>query len=363
MLINCEKSKCVHFRRNRTNRTNFTFKIGDNILEIKDHYKYLGVTFQEYNNFYTNCEALSKGAGRALGAIINKIHSLKDFGFRAYEKLFQSCVIPIMDYGSSTWGNKPFQSIDNVQNRALRYFLGVHRFAPTLALHGDTGWIPSLYRHWINILRYWNRLLVMDENRLTRKVFDFDYAQRNNNWSCQVKQIMDKVGLTQNYLEKSCVNLQIAKEKISDYYSRKWSEEINNTPKLRTYRLFKTEFKCENYVLMDIKKNERSLLCQLCCGILPLRIETGRYSGETPEQRLCVFCPSGKTETELHFIFDCAQYSDIRISTLGDKLNTDTFRNLSEQQQLANLLTLHPRQTAKYIVKSYLRRRKTLYSR
>ncbi|XP_053387326.1 uncharacterized protein LOC123542028 [Mercenaria mercenaria] len=35
-------------------------------------------------------------------------------------------------------------------------------------------------------------------------------------------------------------------------------------------------FETENYVKLNLKRNERSLLAQLRCGILPLRIETGR---------------------------------------------------------------------------------------
>ena len=33
-----------------------------------------------------------------------------------------------------------------MQKRAIRYFLGVHRFAPVLAIAGDMGWEPSEVR-------------------------------------------------------------------------------------------------------------------------------------------------------------------------------------------------------------------------
>ena len=36
VLINSNKSKCMHFRQGRTQRTMFTFKIGDTILETVD---------------------------------------------------------------------------------------------------------------------------------------------------------------------------------------------------------------------------------------------------------------------------------------------------------------------------------------
>lgn len=78
------------------------------------------------NDFRINCEALSKAAGRASGTIINKSHHLKDCRVRSYEKLYNSCVGPILDYCSSVWGLKQFQTLDNIQHRALSYFLGVH---------------------------------------------------------------------------------------------------------------------------------------------------------------------------------------------------------------------------------------------
>jgi hypothetical protein len=218
ILINSDKSKCIHFRRGNARRSDFVFKIGNNLLETVDHYKYLGVIFQEKCDFTLNCESLSKAAGRALGSVVNKIHQLKDFGFRAFEKLFNSCVVPILDYGSSTWGYKRYQTVENVQNRAMRYFLGVHRFAPLLALYGDTGWIPCTYRRWSNILHFWNRMIAMDDNRLTKKVFLNDNTLCSNNWSSDVKTIMDYLGLSHHFTTKTQVNLTSAKDLIRDFY-------------------------------------------------------------------------------------------------------------------------------------------------
>lgn len=72
-----------------------------------DKYKYLGVIFHEKLDFSFTADALAKGAGRALGGIISKIHSLKEFGFKTFEKVYYACVVPILDYGSSVWEYKP----------------------------------------------------------------------------------------------------------------------------------------------------------------------------------------------------------------------------------------------------------------
>ena len=41
--------------------------------------------------------------------------------------------------------------------------------------HGCSSfWIPSQYRRWINIIRYWNRVLSFECERITRNVFEVD---------------------------------------------------------------------------------------------------------------------------------------------------------------------------------------------
>jgi hypothetical protein len=91
------------------------------VLENVQNYKYLGVVFSSNGNFSCNAETLGKAAGRALGKIISKIHPLKSIGIKTFEKLYNSWVVPILDYCSGVWGYRNFQSLENVQHRAIRY--------------------------------------------------------------------------------------------------------------------------------------------------------------------------------------------------------------------------------------------------
>ena len=69
-------------------------------------------------------------------------------------------------------------------------------------------------------------------------------------------------------------------------------------------------------------------MCQFRSGVLPLRIETGRFIGEALNRRLCRFCNTGAVEDEKHFFFECALYNNLRTTifnhdnsgTLDDKL-------------------------------------------
>lgn len=92
----------------------------------------------------------------------------------------------------------------------------------------------------------------------------------------------------------------------------KWSVEIWNKPKLKTYCLINNTYDVENYVEQNITKTQRSLCAQLHFGTLPLPIETGRFRGEPEEQRLSLLCDLGQIEDEIHFKFHCPLYDEFR---------------------------------------------------
>ena len=47
-------------------------------------------------------------------------------------------------------------------------------------------------------------------------------------------------------------------------------------------------------------------------GVAPLRIETGRYESLPEAERTCTFCKDS-VEDELHVLFDCPLYNEIRL--------------------------------------------------
>ncbi len=123
-----------------------------------DRYRYLGIVFKEYLDFNVCIDVLSDAAGRALGSVIGKTKHLKDIGFK-------SCILPVLEYGSEVWGYKFFKCADNIQERAIRYFLGVHRFTPLSVLRGEVGWHKTQCNRWVNMCRFWNRHIKISDSR------------------------------------------------------------------------------------------------------------------------------------------------------------------------------------------------------
>ena len=173
---------------------------------------------------------------------------------------------------------------------------------------------------------------------------------------------MSNLNLINHFDNKYIIHIDNVKDKINEYYYNIWKADVTKVSKLRTYTTFKDNFETEQYVLLNLNKRERSLLAQFRCGILPLRVETGRYVGEPPEQRLCSFCNQIQIEDERHFLIQCTFYNDIRTDVFNDQFSNIQFNILNDVEKLRYLVKNVPRKVAKYIVKSYMRRRNALYN-
>ena len=169
----------------------------------------------------------------------------------------------MLDYCSGVWGYNKLEKLDTVQNRAIRLFLGVHRFTPNKAIKGDMGWIPSRIRRHVNILRLWNRLIGLSSDRLTRKIFDYDKSC--GQWCKSVRKILLSIDCNDYYDNHVTVDLYNAKGLLFEVQCDEWKIDVHKFPKLRTYLLFKQVFYTEPYVTNIYNRDHRSALAQLRC--------------------------------------------------------------------------------------------------
>ena len=156
-------------------------------------YKYLGIILDDNLKFDLCIKALADSAGRALGATINKFKLLKNVGYETFTKLFRCGVTSVMEYGSSIWGFKKAPEIDMIQNRAMRYFLGVHKYTPIAGMLGDMGWYQQSIGRKLCILRLWNRIIQMEEDSLTKVLFNADYDVCDNNWASKTSSLFTEL--------------------------------------------------------------------------------------------------------------------------------------------------------------------------
>ena len=191
------------------------------------------------------------------------------------------------------------------------------------------------------------RLCKCPDERLEKAVFNWDYdlcAQGKKTWCKEVKHLMNKCNLSKVYDSKNSVGLslsvilQTVESNLLLAYTDTWKTSVVSMPKLRTYKLFKREFKTEAYVKASVlNTRQRSAISKMRNSTYPLEIELGRYRGILVENRICKLCRS-EPETEEHFLLKCAKTDVIR-----QKMISDVKRVLLQSRVVFQTLTLSDR--------------------
>ena len=235
--------------------------------------------------------------------------------------LYQSCVSSISQYGSEVYGFGRYDALFKLYLRAARSYLGLPKTVTSFGLVSEINWLLPQYKTQIKMVRFLGRLYSLPNSRLLRKVFDWDCRLNEtgaiSTWSSEVKDILHSNNMSiifdtkQTFHVKSIIaNLRSSMELKQRELVKK---ECASKPKLRTFISFKDYDNLSPHIGKALSFIERKTLSKLRLGILPLRLETGRFQRPLiPEdQRLC-YCKSGETESEQHILFHCKIYDNLR---------------------------------------------------
>jgi hypothetical protein len=346
MNINRDKTQVIHFRPKRKKQTNFLFRIGNLKLDIVSKYKYLGCQMDEHLCLNTSGNSLAEASGRALGKLLGKYYNNKGLGYKTYTTLYETCICPIMEYCSGVWGYNRNDNINKIYNRAIRSFLGVNKYAPIAGMEGDMGWTPPIVRRKLEILRLWNRIVGLEDDRLPRQIYN-TMNKRNEMWVQNVKEIFKSINCLTAF-ENNCkiVNLKafinFAKETLMSHYSTSWKLTVENKPKLTIYRKIKEMFNPETYCKTNLTRSQRSFIARLRLGVLPINVEVGRYNATPREQRLCTICKNKEVEDEMHILFYCPAYNDKREMLVNHASQLIVNFDKLDQMDQIHSLTTHP---------------------
>lgn len=136
---------------------------------------------------------------------------------------------------------------------------------------------PPSIRHKSEMIGLWNRFVRISDQRLIKKIFNWDISH-GHAWAHEMKSLLHSNDL-----------------------------EIRR----KMFCLIKNCYDVESYVKYNLNKGQISLCAQLRTGRLPLATETGRFNA-TPEEERLLLCELGELENEVHFLFYCPTYEDLR---------------------------------------------------
>ncbi len=195
-------------------------------------------------------------------------------------------------------------------------------------------------------------------------MYDINAHGSNNksNFSAHVKQICCDVDLKLCFTNRTKIDLSTVRTRLQNKFAREWMNSIQNMSKLDVYRDIKKQFGVEKYLELNMSKYEKSLLSQLRYGVLPLRVETGRFVNESREKRICNLCDMNCVEDQYHFMFQCSLYDQYREELFIKARNCiNEWDNLSNCDKLSTLFTELPRSLGKYVKNSFILRRQTIF--
>ena len=148
--------------------------------------------------------------------------------------------------------------------------------------------------------------------------------------------------LFQGYYEKRWIKDKV-KNVLQDQFLQLWRADVDSSPKSLNYRIFKDDFKFENYLdILDYKN--RVCLCRFRTCNHRLPIETGRWYNLERKDRICNLCLENKMGDEFHYILECKLLRNERKSLLGNyycrRVNTLKMKTLFQSDNISNLKKL-----------------------
>ena len=325
--INIEKTKVIIFnKRLIVVPSDLDFFINGQKIEESNSYKYLGTFISNKNDRYSeNFSYIRNKAMRSIASLRYKIRrSLKNHvSFRLLMRLFDSHILPILDYGSEVWfKGSTIKDLEYVQLWFLKTSLGIKTQSSNLITYGDTGRFPLLLRQEDSIIKYWDRLRKFDQSKPLYKIYS-DLRELHNeghkNWYTRVVQIFNKFDdIVINPLDEFLYNghnvnsIYLSTKEIrynhfiKDYFTSINDSECN--PLLRTYKKIKTIARCEPYLLIPINYKSRRAISRIRASSHHLGIELGRHTKPKPtplDKRTCKYCSPAPLDDEIHFVLDC----------------------------------------------------------
>ena len=378
--INLTKTNIMHIRSNRKQQSKFMFIFDMQPVPYCTVYKYLGANINEFLDYNFTATCLAESAGRALSSVITKMIKNGGFPFNVYTVLYDACVTSISDYASEITGYTQYQPTLDLHTRAIRAFLGLPKNSCNVGVLSEVDWLLPEYRTQLKMIRQYNRMLSMDNSRLTKRVYLWDKSLNEENiissWSREVESVFSSCDLNSVYntgrpFPIKCI-LEKMKVKFKIDQANFLKGECEQMPKLRTFLTFKKFDKMPAYVSKPLSFLQKKIIAKIRLGSLELRIESGRFSRPRLQvhERVCLLCrdtnqadgQEPSVETEFHFIFICSHYNTLRLSWIESLVKPENFDGLSEGEKLSVVLNdaENVKSTAQFITRAYSMRSKVI---
>ena len=296
------------------------------IIDIVNNFKYLGVTFSSNGSYINNNLDRIDRARKAMFSVLNKSKNQGVFVDIQVE-LFDAMIAPVATYGSEVWGYSNLEMFNKLQLRYYKYILKLKKATPNFMVLGEIGKLPLSITIKLNMLKFWFKLAKASNTatgadaKIAVKMYKSlkDLADSNLikcKWLDDVKNILNECGM--GFIWNDCSNVSYEwfcnalKLRLQDQSIQKWFADLSTSQKGYNYRLYKTEFKSEEYLNADIPTQFKTLFCKFRTCNHKLPVERGRYQNIPRQDRYCTICDDLVIGDKCHFILECVSLKGLR---------------------------------------------------
>ena len=173
---------------------------------------YLGVNVTSNGNFSQAQKHLSEQASKALYSL-GHIFDGNELCVSDKLKLFDSLVLPILNYGCEIWSFAKSQDVEKIHLKFLKQILCVRRQTSNLAVYGELGRVPLNVLHKIKVLKYWFKVLSMSLSILykiyNQQVTAVNTDVNSNSLASNIYRLLDNWGFTYLWNSQNMSQLQL----------------------------------------------------------------------------------------------------------------------------------------------------------
>jgi Reverse transcriptase (RNA-dependent DNA polymerase)/Endonuclease/Exonuclease/phosphatase family len=178
LTVNLKKTQVVIFNDTYTAKKRsqeaFYSYAGQN-LEIVEKYTYLGLIFERNGKWTAAKTRLLNATKKALFAMQQRSSDIGITTPKLKCSLFDSLVAPVMSYGCEIWGVQHlighYEEAEMLHRSFLRRLIHVRKNVPNEVLLAELGRFPLGFEWQKLILRFFNRLVELPQDRLLKQAF------------------------------------------------------------------------------------------------------------------------------------------------------------------------------------------------
>ena len=165
-------------------------------------------------------------------------------------------MVPISEYAIGAWGTgRVPHKTDQIQECAMRFFGGYPRFTPIIGMTWEFGWVPGVVRRDVESVHFFNQLLWIPEDRLTKVAYRTDRTCMGR-WSENVVNILTCADVIHCWECETPVNLKVLRAKLMSLYDGLLKNEIGQMSKLSVLSEVKPEAEVSPHLTANLPKYE-----------------------------------------------------------------------------------------------------------